>query len=179
MKPEKIMNTRKTRTASWRTGLIALLFVLLLPVVPGSWNVAPGPGAGPETAAVLLAGPDKDTPKYKRVSWRTLRLYIPGHKPPDKVAELDGQKIEIIGFLAALTQLEDMEEFVLSVTPPMNCYCHPAMRVNEALYVKMKDGETIDYKAGLVKLRGTLKVTMDIKYEYDDVMYTLECDEVL
>ncbi len=116
---------------------------------------------------------------YKRISFRTLRLYIPGRTPPSKVQKLNNKKVELLGFLAATNSLEDMEEFVLSATPPLNCYCHPAMRNNETIMVHMNGGKKIDYRSGIVKVRGTLRVATDVKSEYDDVMYTLECDEVI
>ena len=135
------------------------------------------------TALMLPQNVNSTTPapadSYKRVSFGVLGLYVPGSPPPKKVLELDGQNIEMLGFLAAINQLEDMEEFIISKVPPLNCYCHPATKVNEMLMVRTPKGKGIDFKSGIVKIRGTLHVSKNIKSEFDGPMYELECHEVL
>lgn len=116
---------------------------------------------------------------YQRVPFKTLRLYSPGSKVPERIRALDGQYVEILGFMSALTQLEDINEFVLASSPPMNCFCHPPLRINEMLLVHMRKGITTEFKAGVVKIRGKLTVNMNVTDEFADVMYTVECDEVL
>lgn len=116
---------------------------------------------------------------YQRVPFKVLRQYEPGRKIPDDIRNLHGKKVEVLGFMSALTQLEDIDEFLLASSPPMNCYCHPPLRINEMIVVHMKRGKTTEYKAGVVKIRGTLKVNTNVEDEFADVMYTVECDEVL
>ncbi|MCS6807268.1 MAG: DUF3299 domain-containing protein [Bacteroidota bacterium] len=116
---------------------------------------------------------------YQTLSFRTLRLYIPGKKPPQEVLEFNGKNVEIIGFMAALTQLEDIDEFVLASSPPMNCFCHPPLRVNEVIFVQMRKGKVTQYKGGIVRVRGKLIVNTNVTDEFADIMYTIECDEVL
>ena len=115
---------------------------------------------------------------YQTLSFRTLRLYIPGKKPPQDVMEFNGKSVEVMGFMAALTQLEDIDEFVLASSPPMNCFCHPPLRVNEVVFVQMKKGKLTQYKGGVVKVRGKLVVNTNVGDEFADIMYTIECDEV-
>ena len=116
---------------------------------------------------------------YQRVAFKTLRTYNPGQKPPKEVTDLHGKKVEILGFMSALTQLDDIDEFLLASSPPMNCFCHPPLRVNEIILVHMNKGRTTEYKPGVVKIRGVLKVNAKVQDEFADVMYTLECEEVL
>lgn len=116
---------------------------------------------------------------YQTLSFRTLRLYIPGKKPPQDVMEFNGKGVEVMGFMAALTQLEDIDEFVLASSPPMNCFCHPPLRVNEVVFVQMKKGKVAQYKGGVVRVRGKLTVNMNVTDEFADIMYTIECDEVV
>jgi hypothetical protein len=116
---------------------------------------------------------------YQTLSFRTLRLYIPGKKPPQDVLEFNGKNVEIMGFMAALTQLEDIDEFVLASSPPMNCFCHPPLRVNEVVFVQMKKGKYAQYKGGVVRVRGKLTVNLNVGDEFADIMYTIECDEVV
>jgi hypothetical protein len=116
---------------------------------------------------------------YEQLSFRTLRLYIPGRKPPQEVVLINGKSVEIMGFMSALTQLEDITEFVLASSPPMNCFCHPPLRVNEVIFVQMNKGKKTDYKGGVVKVRGRLEVNTNVSDEFADVMYTIYCEEVL
>jgi hypothetical protein len=116
---------------------------------------------------------------YQQLSFRTLRLYIPGKKPPQDVMEYNGKSVEVMGFMAALTQLEEIDEFVLASSPPMNCFCHPPLRVNEVVFVQMKKGKKTDYKGGVVRIRGKLTVNMNVGDEFADIMYTIECDEIV
>lgn len=116
---------------------------------------------------------------YEQLSFRTLRLYVPGKKPPQEVMALNGKNIEIMGFMSALTQLEDITEFVLAASPPMNCFCHPPLRVNEVIFIQMNKGKKTDYKGGVVKVRGRIEVNTNVMDEFADVMYTIHCDEVL
>lgn len=116
---------------------------------------------------------------YQTLSFRTLRLYIPGKKPPQDVMEFNGKSVEVMGFMAALTQLEDIDEFVLASSPPMNCFCHPPLRVNEVVFVQMKKGKLTQYKGGVVKVRGKLIVNTNVGDEFADIMYTIECEEVI
>jgi len=118
-------------------------------------------------------------PSYEILSFRTLRLYLPGKKPPAEVAAWNGKNVEIMGFMSALTQLEDITEFVLASSPPMNCFCHPPLRVNEVIFVQMNKGKKTDYKGGVVKIRGRLEVNTNVQDEFADIMYTVYCDEVL
>ncbi len=117
--------------------------------------------------------------EYQRVAFKVLRQYEPGRKIPDEVRNLNGKKVEVLGFMSALTQLEDIDEFLLASSPPMNCYCHPPLRINELIVVHMKRGKTTEYKPGVVKIRGTIKINTNVTDEFADVMYTVDCDEVL
>ncbi len=93
--------------------------------------------------------------------------------------EFNGKSVEVMGFMAALTQLEDIDEFVLASSPPMNCFCHPPLRVNEVVFVQMKKGKSTQYKGGVVKVRGKLIVNTNVGDEFADIMYTIECEEVI
>lgn len=127
----------------------------------------------------VLWGSVPATGDYRRVPFKVLRQYEPGAKVPAEIRELNGKKVEVLGFMSALTQLENIDEFLLASSPPMNCYCHPPLRINEMIVVHMRRGKTAEYKPGVVKIRGTLKVNLKVTDEFADVMYTVECDDVL
>ena len=114
---------------------------------------------------------------YQKVSFQQLKRYKPGRPVPPEVAALNGKNIEVLGFMAALTQLDGIGEFVLASSPPLNCYCAPPLFINEVIAVKM-NRKTTRYKAGVVKVRGRLIVNTNIKDEFNDVMYTLKAEGV-
>ncbi len=116
--------------------------------------------------------------EYKPISFELLRSYVPGREPPSEVVALDGQQVEVKGFMSAILELQDMKEFVVSFMPPMGCFCHPAMRINEAVYVQMPEGQTINFSQGFIVVQGTLSVNQHIKDEFDDVMYTLKLHQI-
>ena len=115
---------------------------------------------------------------YQRVSFQVLKRYKPGKRVPQEVEMLNGKNVEVLGFMAALTQLEDIDEFVLSSAPPLNCYCAPPLFINEVISVKMSGRKRVSYKGGVVKVKGRLVVNTEIRDEFTDVMYTLRADAV-
>jgi hypothetical protein len=163
--------SRRSVRTSWRVIFLVTISVALSVLLPLR---APTSVLLPLRALTMEA--------YQRVSFRTLRLYLPGNPPPTDVRNLNNQKVEIMGFMAALNQLEDIDEFVLSSAPPMNCFCHPPGQVNELILVEMKKGSTLpNYKSGVVRVRGTLIINLNIKpnNQYSEVMYTIVADEAL
>ncbi len=113
---------------------------------------------------------------YERVSFQLLKRYKPGKRVPPEIEALNGKSVEILGFMAALTQLEDIDEFVLSSAPPLNCYCSPPLFINELISVKMNGNKRVSFKGGVVKIKGRLIVNTEIRDEFTDVMYTLRAD---
>jgi hypothetical protein len=51
--------------------------------------------------------------------------------------------------------------------------------VNEVVFVQMKKGKKTEYKGGVVRVRGKLIVNTTVTDEFADIMYTIECEEVL
>jgi hypothetical protein len=43
----------------------------------------------------------------------------------------------------------------------------------------MKKGKLTQYKGGVVRVRGKLIVNTSVGDEFADIMYTIECDEVV
>jgi hypothetical protein len=125
------------------------------------------------------AGEAQKTEKgvYQPVSFKQLKRYLPGQPVPTEIAALNGKNVEVLGFMAALTQFEDIDEFVLSSAPPLNCFCAPPLFINEVISVKM-NRKAVSYKAGVVKVKGKLIINTKIKDEFTDVMYTLKADGI-
>ncbi len=56
----------------------------------------------------------------------------------------DGEHIDIIGFIVPLNQFRKMTEFIL-LPVPIECYFCRMPPARDVLYVKMAEGETVDY----------------------------------
>lgn len=116
-----------------------------------------------------------DTSKpFNRLTFRVLRTYVPGQPVPKDIKELDGKNVEILGFMTPLNALEKMDEFLLCSQPPLSCYCAPPIFINEIIYVKLENGVKTDYLTGAVTVKGRIKINMDAKDEYSDIIYTIE-----
>lgn len=115
---------------------------------------------------------------YQRVSFQVLKRYKPGKQVPPEVEALNGKNVEVLGFMAALTHLEDFKEFILASAPPLNCYCAPPLFINEVIQVKMSGNKKADYIGGVIKVKGRLIVNTNIRDEFTDVMYTIRADVV-
>jgi hypothetical protein len=111
---------------------------------------------------------------YTSIKFKTLRTYFPGKDIPNDVRGLNNRNIEIKGYMTPLSALQNMNEFLLTSIPPLNCYCAPPVFINEIIYVKLMDGQTTDFLTGVVIVKGQLKINFDIKDEYSDVIYTID-----
>ncbi len=121
-----------------------------------------------------FSAPVDTTLPFNKLTFRTLRTYIPGKEIPQEIKDLNGKNVEINGFMTPLTALQDMDEFLLCSAPPLSCYCAPPIFINEIIYVKLKNNLKTDYKTGVVNIKGRLDVNFDIKDEYSDVVYTID-----
>ena len=109
---------------------------------------------------------------FTKLTFRMLRTYIPGKALPEDLKKLNGTNVEILGFMVPLVALENMDEFLLTSAPPLNCYCAPPVFINEIIYVKMMNSKT-DFKTGAIKIRGQFSINLDIKDEYSDIIYSI------
>lgn len=116
-----------------------------------------------------------DTSKpFNKLTFRVLRTYIPGQPIPQDIKNLEGKNVEILGFMTPLNALEKMDEFLLCSQPPLSCYCAPPIFINEIIYVKLVNGVKTDFLTGAVSVKGRIKINMDAKDEYSDIIYTIE-----
>lgn len=122
----------------------------------------------------MFSAPIDTTLPFNKLTFRTLRTYIPGKDIPQEIKDLNGKNVEINGFMTPLTALQDMDEFLLCSAPPLSCYCAPPIFINEIIYVKLKNNLKTDYKTGVINIKGRLNINFDIKDEYSDVIYTID-----
>ena len=114
---------------------------------------------------------------FTKLTFRMLRTYIPGKILPEDIKKLNGNNVEILGFMTPLNALENMDEFLLCSAPPLNCYCAPPIFINEMIYVKLIDKRT-DFKTGAVRIKGQFHVNTDVKDEYSDIIYSIMASDI-
>ncbi|HMS65695.1 MAG TPA: DUF3299 domain-containing protein [Ignavibacteria bacterium] len=114
---------------------------------------------------------------FTKLTFRMLRTYIPGKTLPEDLKKLDDENVEILGFMTPLNALQDMDEFLLSSAPPLNCYCAPPVFINEIIYVKLINKKT-DFKTGAVRVKGQFQINTDIKDEYSDIIYSISGSDI-
>jgi len=111
---------------------------------------------------------------FNKITFRQLRTYVPGKEAPADIRKMNGENVQIIGFMSPLNALENMDEFLLCSSPPLSCYCAPPIFINEMIYVKLQNGVKTDFKTGVVNIKGQFKVNFDITDEYSDIIYTID-----
>lgn len=62
----------------------------------------------------------------------------------EELLAMDGEHVDIIGFIVPLNQFRDMDEFIL-LPVPIECYFCRMPPARDVLYVQMAEGETVDY----------------------------------
>jgi hypothetical protein len=114
---------------------------------------------------------------FTKLTFRMLRTFIPGKALPEDLENLNGNNVEILGFMTPLNALENMDEFLLCSAPPLNCYCAPPVFINEIIYVKLMDKKT-DFKTGAIRIKGQFHVNTDVTDEYSDIIYSINASDI-
>lgn len=125
----------------------------------------------------ISAKPFDPNAPFTKLTFRMLRTYIPGKALPEDIKKLNGNNVEILGFMTPLNALENMDEFLLCSAPPLNCYCAPPIFINEIIYVKLIDKRT-DFKTGAVRIKGQFHVNTEVKDEYSDIIYSIIASDI-
>lgn len=96
---------------------------------------------------------------------------------PLPVAEaLNGQVIEIRGYIIALTPKAKLKHFMFSRYPQNMCFFCGAAGPESAMQVFLKEGDAIDFTSDKVLLKGTLNIQ---KGDSSGLIYTLTNAELL
>ena len=118
--------------------------------------------------------------KPKRLAFDTLKkwTYIEGKtKIPDFIQKLDGQVVEMTGYMSAPDTADDIHDFVLVPSLWGCCYGQPPVP-NHVVLVKVRKGlKTAYYEKPLI-VRGRFRVGEE-RIEGDLIsLYRLEADEI-
>jgi len=96
---------------------------------------------------------------------------------PTAIAEtLNGEEIEIRGFIIALDAKAKLKHFMFSRYPQNMCFFCGAAGPESAMQVFLKDGKSVDFTKDKVELKGTLTIQ---KGDSSGLIYTLNNAEFL
>jgi len=96
---------------------------------------------------------------------------------PTPIAEaLNGKDIEIRGYIIALSAKSDLKHFMFSRYPQNMCFFCGAAGPESAMQVFLKEGDSINFTADKVILKGTLSIQ---KGDSSGLIYTLLNAELL
>jgi hypothetical protein len=118
--------------------------------------------------------------KYTRLQFDTLKswTYIEGKTPiPDFIKKLDGQDIEMVGFMMPLSEVKNITEFILVPSLWGCCYGQPPA-VNHVVVVKMPPGQTTKFFNDVIRVRGKFSVGETKQDGYTVSLYVLTVDKI-
>ncbi|HTS15980.1 MAG TPA: DUF3299 domain-containing protein [Verrucomicrobiae bacterium] len=134
-----------------------------------------------QTAAASAPAPsDPLDSKYTRLQFDTLKswTYIEGKTPiPGFIKKLDGQNIEMVGFMMPLSEVKNITEFILVPSLWGCCYGQPPA-VNHVVVVKMPPGQTTKFYNDVIRVRGKFAVGETKQDGYTVSLYVLTPDKI-
>jgi|SRR5579871_5224243 len=182
------MGMTKQQIKTFATGTIVIALVLL----PGlasfvqqqllqrkmmKLNMSQAASAGSASASTVT---DQSDSKYTRLAFDTLKswTYIEGKTPiPDFIKKLDGQNIEMIGFMMPLSEVKNITQFLLVPSLWGCCYGQPPA-VNHIVVVKMPPGQTTKFFNDVIRVRGKFNVGETKQDGYLVSLYVLTPDKI-
>jgi hypothetical protein len=123
---------------------------------------------------------DPSDSKYTRLQFDTLKswTYIEGKTPiPDFIQKLNGQNIEMVGFMMPLSEVKNITEFILVPSLWGCCYGQPPA-VNHVVVVKMPPGQTTKFFNDVIRVRGKFNAGETKQDGYTVSLYVLTVDKI-
>jgi hypothetical protein len=130
--------------------------------------------------AAGIANGDRSETGYSKLTFETLKswTYVAGKTPfPPHIKALDGQNVEMLGFMMPLTEIQNIKEFVLMPTLFGCCYGQPPAP-NHMVMVKLPAGRTTKFCSNPVRVRGEFHVGETRQDGYLISLYVLSANEV-
>ena len=131
-------------------------------------------------SAPSIPAPDPSESKYTRLQFDTLKswTYIEGKTPiPDFIQKLNGQNIEMVGFMMPLSEVKNITEFILVPSLWGCCYGQPPA-VNHVVVVRMPPGQTTKFFNDVIRVRGKFAVGETKQDGYTVSLYVLTVDKI-
>ena len=118
--------------------------------------------------------------KYTQLQFDTLKswTYIEGKTPiPDFIQKLNGQNIEMVGFMMPLSEVKNITEFILVPSLWGCCYGQPPA-VNHIVVVRMPPGQTTKFASDVIRVRGHFNVGETKQDGYLVSLYVLTAEKI-
>ena len=165
-------------------GLLAYLQQSLLNRNAGANGVASGTSLMISTPeSVNQPQPTQPQPQGKVVnlSFDLLKswTYIEKQRTPipDKIQKLDGQTVEMVGYMMPLSEVKNVTQFVLVPFLWGCCYGRPPA-VNHIMIVNMPKGQTVNFFDDKVRVRGTFHAGETRQDGYLISLYTITAQSI-
>ena len=188
------INALKERIARYRTGLIVIGLLIvpgLLTYLQQCWlrrNEAPGIASGtslitsaPESVNQPKPTQPQSRSKVVKLTFELLKswTYIEKQRTPipDSIRKLDGQTVEMTGYMMPLSEVKNITQFVLVPFLWGCCYGQPPA-VNHIMVVNMTEGQTSNVYNDQVRVRGTFHVGETRQNGHLVSLYTITAQSV-
>ncbi len=188
------INALKERIARYRTGLIVIGLLIvpgLLTYLQQCWlrrNEAPGIASGtslitsaPESVNQPKPTQPQSRSKVVKLTFELLKswTYIEKQRTPipDSIRKLDGQTVEMTGYMMPLSEVKNVTQFVLVPFLWGCCYGQPPA-VNHIMVVNMPEGQTSNVYNDQVRVRGTFHVGETRQNGHLVSLYTITAQSV-
>lgn len=144
-------------------------------------------------ASVAKAGDDKDEKmngageassleiiSAERIYFSDLRRYPidrPNADVPENIATLEGQEIEIVGYMVPFDRIENISQFILLQAPFMGCMHIPPPGPHETLMIKT-DKPMASYTQDAIRITGEMSIEEVYVDGYLISVYTIQASDI-
>lgn len=143
--------------------------------------------------SVAKAGDDKDAKmngageassleiiSAERIYFSDLRRYPidrPNADVPENIATLEGQEIEIVGYMVPFDRIENISQFILLQAPFMGCMHIPPPGPHETLMIKT-DKPMASYTQDAIRITGEMSIEEVYVDGYLISVYTIQASDI-
>ena len=179
------MNTnhkKKIRTAAIAIGLLLIPGTISYIQQGGYKRIQP---ELPRGTPLLAAAPESPTltaaGKAQSLSFDLLKSWTYVEKKntpiPAEIRALDGQTVEMIGFMVPLSEVQNITQFTLAPSLWGCCYGQPPA-VNHMIVVNMPKGQTSKFYSGAISVRGVFHCGETRQEGYLVSLYTITAQSI-
>ena len=166
--------------------VIALFAGVLVAGQISDWAMGrkpPPPRAVPAGASLVEGAATRSgRPKTVGLSFNTLKKWTYIEKQntpiPEFIRKLDGQNIEMTGYMMPLSDIKNIHSFILVPSLFGCCYGQPPA-VNHIVLVKMADGGSVKFFNETIVVRGQFHCGEQKQDGYLVSLYRLDADQVV
>lgn len=155
--------------------LLALIITLAAGVSAAVSEDAPADGKPALLPAVFNAAVSAE-----RVYFSDLRRYPidrPNAEVPENIAALEGQEVEIVGYMVPFDRIENITQFILLQAPFMGCMHVPPPGPHETLMIKTET-PMASYTQDAIRITGRMSIEEVYVDGYLISVYTIDAGDI-